>query len=66
MTTVVPPIWRKSSYSNGTGGECVEFAPSTARTAVRDSKFPDGPFFDVTVGAWGEFVRAVQCGDIAP
>ena len=36
--------WRKSSYSGGNGGNCVEVAvlPDDSR-AVRDSKDPDGP-----------------------
>jgi Domain of unknown function (DUF397) len=32
--------WRKSSYSNGEGGECVEVRGTL--DAVRDSKNPDG------------------------
>jgi hypothetical protein len=32
--------WRKSSYSSGQGGACVELA---CAGAVRDSKNPDGP-----------------------
>ena len=36
--------WRKSSYSGGNGGNCVEIAslPDHSR-AVRDSKDPEGP-----------------------
>ncbi|TDB76907.1 DUF397 domain-containing protein [Actinomadura sp. KC216] len=35
--------WRKSSYSAGTGGECVELASTPETIAIRDSKNPDGP-----------------------
>ena len=36
--------WRKSTYSNGTGGDCVEIAGMPGgRHALRDSKNPDGP-----------------------
>ncbi|MGY1499082.1 DUF397 domain-containing protein [Streptomyces sp. QTS52] len=40
--------WFKSSYSDETGGTCVEVAyltptPTPARIALRDSKFPEGP-----------------------
>lgn len=35
-----PGHWRKSSFSNGQGGECVEIAGSL--DAVRDSKNPTG------------------------
>jgi hypothetical protein len=33
--------WRKSSFSNGTGGNCVEVHHGLG--AVRDSKNPAGP-----------------------
>jgi hypothetical protein len=33
--------WRKSSYSGGEGGQCVEVAGTLG--AVRDSKNPAGP-----------------------
>lgn len=35
--------WRKSSYSNGNGGDCVELAQVSGLAAVRDSKNPTGP-----------------------
>ncbi len=38
--------WFKSSYSDETGGTCVEVAhltPTPARIAIRDSKHPQGP-----------------------
>lgn len=36
--------WHKSSYSNDSGGNCVEVAHLTpARIALRDSKQPQGP-----------------------
>ncbi|MFG2993219.1 DUF397 domain-containing protein [Streptomyces sp. NPDC048257] len=68
-------LWRKSSYSGGTGGDCVECAPVGAaawrkasysgttggdgRVAVRDSKNPDGPVFTVTAAAFDSFVRSL-------
>jgi hypothetical protein len=59
--------WVKSSYSNGNGGECVEFAPGIAATAgvvpVRDSKVPAGPALVFPVGAWGSFTTALRSGD---
>ncbi|WP_433547475.1 DUF397 domain-containing protein [Streptomyces sp. CA-294286] len=60
MTAHVSPSWRKSTYSNGTGGECVEFAPLAAQAAVRDSKSPDGPVLTFARTSWVEFVRTVQ------
>jgi hypothetical protein len=52
--------WIKSSYSGGSGTECVEVATLAASTAVRDSKVPDGPRIAVRHAAWAGFVHAVQ------
>ncbi|MFI7276643.1 DUF397 domain-containing protein [Streptomyces sp. NPDC049879] len=35
--------WRKSSYSDGEGQNCVEIAVLDGAVAVRDSKVPDEP-----------------------
>ncbi|MHC3819205.1 DUF397 domain-containing protein [Streptomyces sp. DT9] len=48
--------WRKSSYS-GQGGDCIEVAGLTARTAVRDSKNPTGPALILGNRAWAAFVE---------
>lgn len=37
-------VWRKSSRSGSTGGECVEVARKGPGSAVRDSKNPEGGF----------------------
>ncbi|MFD0689360.1 DUF397 domain-containing protein [Actinomadura fibrosa] len=50
--------WRKSSRSNGAGGNCVEVAGVDAVVAVRDSKDPEGPVLVMSRRAWGAFVRA--------
>ncbi|MFF0556410.1 DUF397 domain-containing protein [Streptomyces sp. NPDC004266] len=56
-------VWRKSSYSNGDGGECVEVADNTpGLVPVRDSKRPDGPVLVVPAAAWVSFVEAVKAG----
>lgn len=36
-------LWRKSTRSTSTGGECVELAALPEGVGVRDSKNPDGP-----------------------
>ncbi|WP_460362353.1 DUF397 domain-containing protein [Actinocorallia lasiicapitis] len=36
-------MWRKSSYSAGNGGECVELAAHRGRLLIRDSKHPAEP-----------------------
>ncbi|MFI9340213.1 DUF397 domain-containing protein [Streptomyces sp. NPDC052773] len=52
--------WRKSSYSNGEGGDCVEVADGVPGvTPVRDSKVPDGPVIIVGPSAWTEFIRTL-------
>ncbi|WP_217196998.1 DUF397 domain-containing protein [Streptomyces buecherae] len=61
-------VWIKSSYSNGGGGNCVEWAPSAAAhgtVPVRDSKNPDGPTLTFDTQAWAAFVNAVQRGEFA-
>ncbi|MDT0446604.1 DUF397 domain-containing protein [Streptomyces johnsoniae] len=51
--------WRKSSYSNMDGGNCVEVADGVAGVVpVRDSKRP-GPVVVVSAGAWRAFVQGV-------
>ncbi|MEU0085064.1 DUF397 domain-containing protein [Streptomyces sp. NPDC006274] len=57
-------LWRKSSYSNGDGGACLEVTASAGVTPVRDSKFPDGPVLLVSNRRWGAFVDAVKGGTL--
>ncbi|MGW7022385.1 DUF397 domain-containing protein [Streptomyces decoyicus] len=55
--------WRKSSYSNQDGGNCIEVSDDfPALVPVRDSKDPHRPalLFDAT--AWSSFVTAVKGG----
>lgn len=53
--------WRKSSYSNGNGGDCVEVADGfTGVVPVRDSKDPQGPALTFSADAWTSFVGAVR------
>ncbi len=55
--------WRKSSYSNGNGGDCVEVADLDTHRAVRDSKKPTGPALMVTAVTWAAFTAGVRAGD---
>ncbi|MFF0743148.1 DUF397 domain-containing protein [Streptomyces sp. NPDC004111] len=57
---------RSTAFSNGSGGECVEFAPLAQHAAVRDSKFPGGPALALSHPTWAVFVRAVQRGALKP
>jgi hypothetical protein len=56
----VVSLWRKSSYSNGMGGECVELAALPGRIFVRDSKDPDGPRLGLTVMAARDLMRQLR------
>ena len=53
--------WFKSSYSNESGGNCVEVAHNIpALVPVRDSKVPDGPALLLTATAWTPFIAALK------
>lgn len=58
--------WIKSTYSNGGGGGCVEWAPKIAGVSgvvpVRDSKVPAGPVLLLQPEGWSAFVHAVNDG----
>jgi uncharacterized protein DUF397 len=54
--------WIKSSYSQGDGGQCVEFSPSFTETGsvpVRDSKKP-APTLITSTASWMAFVEHVK------
>jgi hypothetical protein len=55
-----PVRWRKSSYSNGNGGECVELAVQPLVTAVRDSKNPDGDVLAFPAKAFAAFLTRLK------
>ncbi|MFF7436809.1 DUF397 domain-containing protein [Streptomyces sp. NPDC008122] len=53
--------WRKSSYSDGDGGNCVEVLDNVPGVVpVRDSKVTDGPVLVVPATAWTAFVAGVK------
>ncbi|MFB7419688.1 DUF397 domain-containing protein [Streptomyces sp. NPDC056121] len=59
------PMWRKSSYSGGESGQCLEVSDHAvaAHVPVRDSKNPHGPAVVFTSGAWTAFLGAVKAAD---
>ncbi|MCY0956942.1 DUF397 domain-containing protein [Streptomyces sp. H27-H5] len=66
QTDLDSAVWRKSSYSNGDGGDCVEVADGvTGLVPVRDSKRRHGPAVIVTAAAWVPFVRALKAGELS-
>ncbi|MGW0879304.1 DUF397 domain-containing protein [Streptomyces sp. NPDC002671] len=51
--------WFKSSYSDGTGTNCIEAARLTPHIAIRDSKNPAGPALLIPAQAWAAFLAHV-------
>jgi hypothetical protein len=57
--------WRKSSYSSGSGGNCVEVATNLpGLVAVRDSKHPKGPALILTLAQWRTLVTNLRAGGL--
>jgi hypothetical protein len=57
-------VWRKSSYSSGQGGECVELALLADGTrAVRNSKRPDDGVVVFTAAEMAAFFAGVRAGE---
>ena len=61
--------WRKSTYSGGNGGQCVEVAAITVRQslptrlcAIRDSEDPRGPVLTVGLEQWQRFTAQIRAG----
>ncbi|MFF0298339.1 DUF397 domain-containing protein [Kitasatospora sp. NPDC004614] len=54
--------WRKSSYSNSDGGQCIE-VDDLHPGHVRDSKDPSGPHLEFAPAAWAAFVTATVAGE---
>ncbi|MZE81084.1 DUF397 domain-containing protein [Streptomyces xinghaiensis] len=55
--------WRKSSYSNQAGGNCVEVADGfPGLVPVRDSKTPHGPALTFEASSWTAFITELKSG----
>jgi hypothetical protein len=53
--------WRKSSYSGGQGGNCVEVAGGSRRVLVRDTRQAGtGPVLEFSAQAWRRFADHVK------
>jgi Domain of unknown function (DUF397) len=61
MADVTRAVWRKSSYSSGNGGACVEVARNLPGVvAVRDSKDSEGPALVFAPQEWRAFLDGVR------
>lgn len=54
--------WIRSSYSDGSGGQCVEFSRGSLPRAVpvRDSKNAGGDVLEFPAATWSAFTSAVR------
>ena len=53
--------WRKSSYSGGNGGNCIEVGSAQATVAVRDTKQSEsGPVLVFSSAAWRRFADRLK------
>jgi hypothetical protein len=53
--------WRKSSYSSGQGGSCVEVASTPGHVAVRDTTQEGrGPVLRVSAADWSRVVKSIK------
>ncbi|MEU8539693.1 DUF397 domain-containing protein [Streptomyces sp. NPDC048717] len=59
MTPIPSEAWFKSSYSGGTGNNCVEIADAQTVVGVRDSKQVNGPALAVSRTTFHTFVASL-------
>jgi hypothetical protein len=57
-------VWRRSSFTQNGGGNCVEIAPlAEGHVGVRDSKNPTRPALVFTPGEWTAFLDGVKADE---
>jgi Domain of unknown function (DUF397) len=54
------PQWRKSSYSTGNGGQCVETGHVPGAVLVRDTTDRDGMTLSIPAAAWTTFLGTLR------
>jgi hypothetical protein len=52
--------WRKSSYSNDSGGDCLETAGDGSLITVRDTKDREGPTLTIPAAIWQRFTTSLK------
>ena len=61
MEQQVSADWRKSSYSSGNGGACIEAGNLPGAILVRDTtQYGRGPVLRVTPADWTRLVNSVK------
>ncbi|MFB8766803.1 DUF397 domain-containing protein [Nocardiopsis alba] len=52
--------WKKSTYSNGSGGECVEARATTQGATVRDTQHRHLAELHLPYGEWNALLNALR------
>ena len=52
--------WRKSTFSNDNGGDCVELASGNDAILVRDTTDRPGPMLTFSAAAWETFTASLR------
>jgi hypothetical protein len=52
--------WRKSTYSDANGGNCVEVADSAHLVLIRDTTNRDGITLSIPANAWRRFATSLR------
>jgi hypothetical protein len=60
MDTLEDPRWRKSRYSGGNGGACIEVGKNGSSVLVRDSQMARSPELPFSSEAWVEFLATLK------
>ncbi|MGW1992990.1 DUF397 domain-containing protein [Embleya sp. NPDC001921] len=55
-----PADWRKSSYSNQAGGNCVEVGVAATLVPVRDSKAPTIGHLIIGAASWAALTASLR------
>jgi Domain of unknown function (DUF397) len=59
-SVTISATWRKSSYSSGSGTNCVEVGQASKTVSVRDTKDRDGFALSIEAGAWERFTGSLR------
>lgn len=65
MTALSQLTWITSSYSGGSGTECVQCAHTETGTLIRDSKWDEGPVVRVGFEPWCTFISSLRQGALS-
>lgn len=60
MDSMNSATWRKSTYSGGNGGGCIEVGKGDDAVAVRDTRDRAGAVLKFAPQAWAEFTKSLK------